>query len=375
MGFLLGGLFALPLLYSARMILSSLGPGELFAIGTSLTYSGTLICVRQGMRNATPAAGLLVIGVVVSAAGLAASALQGHLWNLSWKAFLWFVATGTLGMGMGNLLAFMGVQRMGVSRATPVADSALGRRLRRDLPRRAAGAARHRGDGAHRGGRGAPLPGPGGARAGELVPGCARLSSLGLLHPGLLPHPGEVGLRAPSPRDDRDGGGLRRGDGDHPRRPAPARRLGKALPRPPGAGLVPGGGRLQPPGLDLHLEFLPPRGDQQGAAAESAHPGLGGGLDLSLPGDARARHLAGGAGGRPGGGRGRAGDGVPVDSALSFLYEGPGNLRVVQKQILRCAPNDVQDTSSALTGAAGGPPLTGFRGGASGSFLPSRPGL
>lgn len=31
----------------------SLGPGELFAIGSSLTYSGTLICVRQGMRTAT----------------------------------------------------------------------------------------------------------------------------------------------------------------------------------------------------------------------------------------------------------------------------------------------------------------------------------
>ena len=104
------------------MILSSLGPGELLAIGSSLTYSGTLICVRQGMRNATPTAGLFVIGIIVSIAGFTATILQGHLWNLSWKGFLWFAATGALGMGMGNLMAFMGVQRMGVSRATPVAD-------------------------------------------------------------------------------------------------------------------------------------------------------------------------------------------------------------------------------------------------------------
>ena len=106
------------------MILPSLGPGELFAIGSSLTYSGTLICVRQGMRTATPTAALFVIAVVVSLAGLAAAAVQGTLWALTWKAFLWFAATGILGMGVGNLMSFVGVQRMGVSRSTPVTDAA-----------------------------------------------------------------------------------------------------------------------------------------------------------------------------------------------------------------------------------------------------------
>ncbi len=104
--------------------IQSIGVGEIYAIASSLTYAVTLICLRQGIRSGTSLTALLLICTLNALFGLALSGLRGTLQAASWGALGWFVLTGSLGMGVGNLCAFIGIERMGVSRSTPVAAAA-----------------------------------------------------------------------------------------------------------------------------------------------------------------------------------------------------------------------------------------------------------
>ena len=55
------------------------GWGELLAIGASISYSTSLIAIRQGVRSATPIAGVLILSSTVSVLGLVIGLVTGFL--------------------------------------------------------------------------------------------------------------------------------------------------------------------------------------------------------------------------------------------------------------------------------------------------------
>ncbi len=104
-------------------ILSHVGPGELLAIGCSLAYSVTLVSLRQGMLSCSPLAAVLFLNMTVGGGGMVAALLRGTLQTSSLTPILWFMASGCLGAGLAKLLYSIGIDRMGVSRSTPIQAS------------------------------------------------------------------------------------------------------------------------------------------------------------------------------------------------------------------------------------------------------------
>ncbi|MFQ6111941.1 MAG: DMT family transporter [Nitrospinota bacterium] len=104
-------------------ILSHLGLGELLAIGSSLSYSVTMVCLRQGMRSSSPLAATLFVNITVGTVGMVAALLRQTLQTSSPVPILWFMAAGFVGAGLGKLLYCIGIERMGVSRSTPIQSS------------------------------------------------------------------------------------------------------------------------------------------------------------------------------------------------------------------------------------------------------------
>ncbi len=102
---------------------SNVGLSELLAIGASLSYSVTLVSLRQGMRSASPLAAVLLIDSLVCTAGLTAALLRGTLQSSSLTFILFLALAGCFGPGLGNMANFIGIDRMGVSRAIPVSAS------------------------------------------------------------------------------------------------------------------------------------------------------------------------------------------------------------------------------------------------------------
>lgn len=101
----------------------SIGPGELMALGSSVSYSVTLVAIRQGLRAGTPLAAVLTVLGIVSAGGLCTSLFRGTLQTSTLTPLLWFAAIGVIGPGIGNISDFIGIQRLGVSRSTLVQSS------------------------------------------------------------------------------------------------------------------------------------------------------------------------------------------------------------------------------------------------------------
>ena len=99
------------------------GWGELLAVGASLSYSTSLIAIRQGMRSATPIAGVLILSTTVSLLGLVIAAARGTLLESSLTPVLLFMFGGCLGQGVGQLANAIGIEKMGVSRSVPVQSS------------------------------------------------------------------------------------------------------------------------------------------------------------------------------------------------------------------------------------------------------------
>ncbi len=99
------------------------GWGEVLAIGASLSYSTSLIAIRQGMRSATPIAGVLVLSTTVSILGLVIAAARGTLQESSLTPILIFMFGGCLGQGVGQLTNAIGIVKMGVSRSVPIQSS------------------------------------------------------------------------------------------------------------------------------------------------------------------------------------------------------------------------------------------------------------
>ncbi len=99
------------------------GWGELLAIGASISYSTSLIAIRQGVRSATPIAGVLILSSTVSVLGLVIAAARGTLQESMLTPVLIFMLGGCLGQGVGQLTNAIGIERMGVSRSVPIQSS------------------------------------------------------------------------------------------------------------------------------------------------------------------------------------------------------------------------------------------------------------
>jgi len=102
---------------------TSFGRAELLALASSVLFAGTLVCLRQGMKSGTPLSAVLMINSVVSAGGMIGALYKGTLWNLTAAPFLWFVAMGLVGPGIGSISRMVAVVRMGLSPSTLVASS------------------------------------------------------------------------------------------------------------------------------------------------------------------------------------------------------------------------------------------------------------
>ncbi len=99
------------------------GLGELLAIGASLSYSVSLIAIRQGVRSATPIAGVLILSSIVAVAGLVIAASLGTLQKSALFPVALFMLGGCLGQGVGQITNAIGIVKMGVSRSVPIQSS------------------------------------------------------------------------------------------------------------------------------------------------------------------------------------------------------------------------------------------------------------
>ena len=95
----------------------------MLAIGASISYSTSLIAIRQGVRSATPIAGVLILSSTVSVLGLVIAAARGTLQESMLTPVLIFMLGGCLGQGVGQLTNAIGIERMGVSRSVPIQSS------------------------------------------------------------------------------------------------------------------------------------------------------------------------------------------------------------------------------------------------------------
>jgi drug/metabolite transporter (DMT)-like permease len=95
-------------------------PIELLPVGSSLLYAGTLVVLRQGMRGGTPLAALLTVNTLVAIGGLGIALIRGTLFSTTLTPLLWFIVIGFFGQGIGTITHYIGIDRMGVSRSTPI---------------------------------------------------------------------------------------------------------------------------------------------------------------------------------------------------------------------------------------------------------------
>ncbi|MBI2131308.1 MAG: DMT family transporter [Candidatus Tectomicrobia bacterium] len=102
--------------------MSAVGWPEGLALISSLAYSVTLVCLRRGMRRGTPLAALLMVCASNTLTGLVLGWLQGDFARVRLGAMLLFFTSGLFSNGTGNLFQFIGIQRLGVSRASPIAS-------------------------------------------------------------------------------------------------------------------------------------------------------------------------------------------------------------------------------------------------------------
>lgn len=95
----------------------------MLAIGASLSYSVSLIGIRQGVRSATPIAGVLILNATVAAAGFVIAASLGTLQKSTLVPVLLYLIGGCMGQGIGQITNAIGIEKMGVSRSVPIQSS------------------------------------------------------------------------------------------------------------------------------------------------------------------------------------------------------------------------------------------------------------
>lgn len=104
--------------------LSLISLPEFLAILCSLTYSVTLISLRKGLTSGSPLTPTLMVCAFNSTVGILASLFRGSLQTSTLTPILWFAMAGAIGQGVGNLVSFIGIERLGVSRSISISSSA-----------------------------------------------------------------------------------------------------------------------------------------------------------------------------------------------------------------------------------------------------------
>ena len=99
--------------------------GECLALTSALLWGTIPILVRKGLPHASPSVAVMV-GLVASGPLLLGVFLlhPRPVWYaVTPQAALWFAAVGVLGPCLGRLFNYMGVERLGAARATPLINS------------------------------------------------------------------------------------------------------------------------------------------------------------------------------------------------------------------------------------------------------------
>jgi len=101
-------------------LFSRSGSGVVLAVASSFSYAGTLILIRRGMQTGSSMAAILLIDIIVGTGALVVAFALGTLQTASIDQIFWFSLSGLLGAGFGTITHFIGIERIGVSRATPI---------------------------------------------------------------------------------------------------------------------------------------------------------------------------------------------------------------------------------------------------------------
>lgn len=99
--------------------------GECLALTSALLWGTIPVLVRKGLRYASPSVAV-VVGLLASCPLLLGVFLlhPRPVWRaVTPEAALWFAAVGVLGPCLGRLFNYMGVERLGAARATPLINS------------------------------------------------------------------------------------------------------------------------------------------------------------------------------------------------------------------------------------------------------------
>ena len=101
-----------------------IGPGELLAIASSITFSVAQTFLRQGMRSVSPLAAALIVNGIVSLGGFILSLWNGTLFTSKAETLFWYAAVGAAGPTIGRYCYLVGVSRIGLSRTVPISSAA-----------------------------------------------------------------------------------------------------------------------------------------------------------------------------------------------------------------------------------------------------------
>ncbi len=101
-----------------------IGPGELLAIASSITFSVAQTFLRQGIRSVSPLATALIVNGIVSVGGLVISLMKGTLLTSRPATILWYAAVGATGPTIGRYCYLIAVSRIGLSRTVPISSAA-----------------------------------------------------------------------------------------------------------------------------------------------------------------------------------------------------------------------------------------------------------
>ena len=99
-----------------------MGPGELMAISSAALAAMGHSFTRQGMRTSSPFMAALIANGMVCLGGLSFSLYRGTLQTLALTPFLWFMAMGIAGPGIGRISRFIGITKIGLNRSITISS-------------------------------------------------------------------------------------------------------------------------------------------------------------------------------------------------------------------------------------------------------------